>query len=354
MNSGETHNSPTLKPGVSVIVCCYNSSAVIVPTITALSEQKIPEGSGYEVILIDNNCTDNTVALANQHWTKSRDLLRVIQEEKPGVMHARLTGIKSARYEIILFVDDDNVLNRDWVIRLSRLYKENSRVGAIGGYNRASFFGEKPDWFDRVEGVYACGPRDVQAGLNPKKMFGAGLSFRTQALKSTLFSDLPLFLVGRTKNALIRGDDTEISLRFRLMGWDFYYDDSLVLEHNLSDQRLNWRYVTQARKKGGEVSLILKVYRDILSGRKPLGYWEAVQLVLRKWKNYFKVNKLNLFRIRKAGSDSSIRFFRLVGMSRGLFLGKKKYTEIRQRIVEHYEKRGETGQGIGREQSHQD
>ncbi|MBN1224491.1 MAG: glycosyltransferase family 2 protein [Candidatus Aminicenantes bacterium] len=354
MNSGETKNSAVLKPGVSVIVCCYNSSDVITPTVKALSEQIIPEDTGYEVILVDNNCTDNTVALAERAWQNSCYPLRVIREKKPGQMHARITGLKNTRYEITLFVDDDNVLNRDWMKKLSRLYKENSRIGAVGGYNRASFLGEKPEWFDRVKGVYACGPRDAHPGMNPKKMFGAGLSFRTHALKATLFSDLPLFLEGRTKDALTRGDDTEIALRFRLMGWDFYYDDSLVLKHNLSGHRLNWKYVSQARKKGGQVSLILKIYRDILNGRPTLSYWGAVRLVLRKWKNYFKANKLSPSRMRKAGSNSSSRFFRLVGMSRGLLIGGKKYNAIREKIVAHYERRGETARESGPERTQQD
>jgi glycosyltransferase involved in cell wall biosynthesis len=354
MSSGETNNSAALKPGVSAIICCYNSSEVIAPTIKALSNQEVSGDIGYEVILVDNNCTDNTIELAEREWTNSLYPLRVIREEKPGLMHARLAGLNNAHYEIILFVDDDNVLNRDWVIKLNRLYRNNPRVGAIGGYNRASFLGKKPDWFDLVEGVYACGPRDDQPGLNPKKMFGAGLSFRTQALKSTLFSDLPLFLVGRTKNALTRGEDTEIALRFRLMGWDFYYDDSLILEHNLLAQRLNWKYVSHARKKGGEVSLILKIYRNILSGREPLSYGEAVRLVLRRWKKLLLANKFNLFRMRKAGCDSSIRFYRLVGMSQGLFLRKKRYNTIREKIIAHYEQRRKNGHLSETKRAHQD
>jgi len=337
MNLADTANSAALKPGVSVIVCCYNSSRTITPTIGALSVQKIPENAGFEVILVDNNCTDDTVSRARRAWTNPRFPLRVVREMKPGLMHARVTGLKSVHHRITLFVDDDNVLRTDWIAKLIRIYGENPRVGAVGGYNRATFPGEKPEWFDLVEGVYACGPRDSGPGLNPKKMFGAGLSFRTRALESALFSELPLFLVGRTGDDLSRGDDTEISLRLRLKGWDFYYDDSLVLHHNLPRNRLNWRYVCQARKRGGEVSLLLKFYRDLLNGRETLSYGDAVRLVCRKWKKFFADNKLNSIGIRKAGSGSSIRFYRLVGMTRGLLIWKSRYSGIRRQILNHFQ-----------------
>ena len=78
-------------------------------------------------------------------------------------------GVKNAIYDILLFVDDDNILAHDWVKKLSRLYWEMPRVGAVGGYNEALLHDVKPEWFDRFQSVYACGPRDETAGLNPRQ-----------------------------------------------------------------------------------------------------------------------------------------------------------------------------------------
>ena len=47
-----------LKPGVSAIVCCHDSSKVIAPTIKALCRQLVPKEIEYEVILVDSNCKD--------------------------------------------------------------------------------------------------------------------------------------------------------------------------------------------------------------------------------------------------------------------------------------------------------
>lgn len=327
----------TLTPGVSIVVCCYNSADVIIPTMNALSRQEVPPGTGCELLLVDNNCTDNTVQLARDIWKEADYPMRVIKERTPGLIYARKAGVKNASYDILLFVDDDNILAPGWVEKLSRLYREMPGVGAVGGYNEALLQGGKPEWFDRFQGVYACGPRDEAAGVNPKKKFGAGLSFRTRVIRSILFSGPPLFLVGRTKNALIRGDDTEMALRCVLLGWDFYYEPALKLQHNLLPNRVNWEYVCRARKGGGISSIILKIYRDLIKNKEPGDYGKTVRFVLRKWKEFFIQYKGRLFSIKKEGAEPSFLFYRLVGMSRGLSMYRKTYGHIRREIVDYFE-----------------
>ncbi len=328
-----------LKPGVSAVVCCYNSAEIIVPTIEALSRQEVPASIEYEVILVDNNCTDNTVQLAKEAWQNQSYPLRIVEEKEPGLIYARKTGVKSASYDILLFVDDDNILNPDWVTKLYHLFQEMPQVAIIGGYNQALIHGSKPAWFDRFESVYACGPRDDKPGLNPQKLFGAGVSFRTGVINSVLFSDLPLFLVGRTKSTLIRGEDTEMSLRCLLLGWNSYYDTSLRLQHNLLPRRLTWDYVCQTKKGGGTARIILKIYRDLLKHQEPWNFTKFVRYVLREWRQYFKKYKKASFNIKKPGAESSFSYYWLLGMTRGLWIYRATYPRIRMDILEHFKKK---------------
>ena len=322
-----------LKPGVSAVVCCYNSAAVIVPTIESLSSQVIPAGVGYEVILVDNNCTDDTVQLAEKAWQNPTYPLKIIKEDKAGLIYARKKGVYCAGYDILLFVDDDNILNNDWVKKLTRIYKTMPDVGTVGGFNHALLQGDKPAWFDCYRTVYACGP---VVGGKIKLPFGAGLSFRTAVIKEVFSSGLPLFLVGRTKNSLLRGDDTEMYLRCRLMGWNFYYDPSLELQHYLLARRINWKYLCRARKGGGLAITILKMYLLLLNGREPFTYRRFARFVLDKWKQYFKEHKLKALLIKKEGSEASFQFYQFVGMTRALFFYRKDYSTIRRQLLEHF------------------
>ena len=330
------HPDRGLKPGVSAVVCCYNSAEIIVPTIESLSRQEVPPGIGYEVILVDNNCTDNTVRLAKDTWRDIPYPLRIVKEKEPGLIYARKTGVKNAEYDILLFIDDDNILNPDWVAKLYRLYGEMPDVGMIGGYNEALIQGDKPRWFDRYQFAYACGPRAKEPGLNPKKLFGAGLSFRTEAAKSVLFSDLPFFLVGRTGDILMRGEDTEMALRCRLMGWDSYYDSSLRLRHNLLPGRLTWNYLCRTRKGDGAASIILRMYRDLAENRELRSFSRLVRIVLEEWKTFFTKHKRYIFYIKTQGLDSSAFFYRLWGVTLGLFLYRKSYENIQASIMDYF------------------
>lgn len=265
-----------LTPGISVVVCCHNSADVIAPALRALAGQTVPAGSGCEVILVDNLCSDETVTLARETWqqAKARHPLRVVTEETPGLIHARKRGAAEARHDHLFFIDDDNLLTGGALAELLSLYGRQPRATAIGGRIEPLFQGEKPPWFDLVAGTFACTPAGPEADRpGPRRtMSGAGLSFRTAELISLFRSPLPLFLVGRRGEALSRGEDAEICLRLALQGGELRYEPSLHVSHLLRPERLNWDYVLAARHWYGRAEVVLRIYHDGLDRNIPLSY----------------------------------------------------------------------------------
>jgi glycosyltransferase involved in cell wall biosynthesis len=322
--------------GVSVVLCCHDSAGVIAPTVRALAGQQTPKGFPYEVVLVDNNCTDQTVALAKTQWNHPWAKLRVVAEKSPGLAHARARGIEAARYAIIQFVDDDNILSPTWIAKVFDLYRSDPDIGMIGGVNVPLIRGERPVWFDDFQHVYACGPRGDRSGRIRTNLFGAGVSYRRQALQSAFPPGLPLFLVGRTGSRLLRGEDTEIAYRCLLSGWAFYYDASLVLQHHLLGGRLKWRYVCEARRGAGAANIILKIYKNLHEGRLPFTFAQYVGFVWRRWIKPFLSDCRNLRNIRAEGTETSALFHLLVGMVMGLFVFGKSYDRMRGALVRCY------------------
>ena len=120
--------------GVSVIICCYNSAERLPETLRHLSAQKVPEGLPWEVVLVDNASKDDTVATARRCWPASTPAeLRVVVEPEAGLSHARLRGIRGARYDLISFLDDDNWAAADWIERVHALFSSRPDLGACGG-----------------------------------------------------------------------------------------------------------------------------------------------------------------------------------------------------------------------------
>jgi glycosyltransferase involved in cell wall biosynthesis len=321
--------------GISVVLCCHNSESVVGPTVAALSSQNAEEGFPCEVLLVDNNCTDDTVEVARAHWKGPASRFRVLPEEKPGLMHARRRGVSDARHGIVLFVDDDNLLEPGWLRRLHGIYENHGDVGAVGGMVLPLFEDGKPPWFDAHAGVFACGAQAEQSGTMPEAgiLFGAGLSFRTSVISDIFDGSLPLYLTGRTNDVLTRGDDAELCMRCSLAGWKLLYDQSLVLRHRLSADRLRWEYVLRARRGGGAAEVVLSLYRHLLYRVLPPSYAQMSRTIRKAWMSFY-ANLRNFTDLSSPGNPRGARYQFLLGQSEELErLGEEGFQDMREKIL---------------------
>src|SRR5688572_15751649 len=132
--------------GVSFVICCYNSSGRITPTLEHL--QRLSTDIRWEVILVDNNSSDDTVSTANRVWNNNPVAdFKILEEKNPGLMNARIKGVTGVSYEIISFIDDDNWVDQNWVENVYRVFSENKTVGACGGDSIGVFEKHPPEWF---------------------------------------------------------------------------------------------------------------------------------------------------------------------------------------------------------------
>lgn len=115
-----------LQPTISVVVPCWNGEQFLASCLNSLLDQTLPKRD-YEVILVDNNSSDNTLSIARQYPD-----IRIIQEKQRGAYAARNTGIKIARGEIIAFTDSDCVVDQNWLTSILRALSEDSVELVIG------------------------------------------------------------------------------------------------------------------------------------------------------------------------------------------------------------------------------
>ena len=93
---------------ISFIIPCYNEEKYIKDCIQSIKE----EASGllsYEIIVVDNNCTDNTASIAFQEGAI------VVPENQKGVVFARQKGYEIAMYDLIANIDADSRLCKGWI-----------------------------------------------------------------------------------------------------------------------------------------------------------------------------------------------------------------------------------------------
>jgi len=238
--------------GVSVVICCYNSRDRIEETLHHLANQRRVPGADYEFVLVDNNSTDDTVEAAKKYWSSMRQPfpMRVVAENKPGLSFARITGVRAATHEHIVFCDDDNRLDEDYLATAHRHFEEMNDVAVIGGVGIADFEGEPPEWFARVNGFgYAVGDEQRHTGY-VESVYGAGMAVRKSVFLEVIDEE-NLSLADRTGYELSSGGDTEVCLQIAKAGYRIYLDRDMTFEHYLPQSRLTWEYYLRLRRSFG-------------------------------------------------------------------------------------------------------
>lgn len=126
---------PGSDPVFSVVIPAYNEGEFIARTLASLQAQDFD--GPFEVIVVDNNSTDDTGEVARAAGAI------VVREERRGVCWARQRGTEVARGEFVVSTDADTVHPRDWLTRVYAQFQSDTDVVAVGGPCR---FTNAPRW----------------------------------------------------------------------------------------------------------------------------------------------------------------------------------------------------------------
>jgi glycosyltransferase involved in cell wall biosynthesis len=244
-----------MQKGISVIICCYNSELRLPETLKHLASQNVDDCFSWEVIVVDNNSTDNTSGFALKEWEKYNTItpLKVVEEKKPGLAKAREKGVREAKFEYVIFCDDDNWLDSKYLVNTLKLFESDLKIGAIGGQGFPVSDIDLPDWFYNYLGSYACGPQAKYSGFvtnNRNYLYGAGLAFRTHLLLEIYQNDT-FILSGRKGKALSSGEDSELTMNVALKGYELHYDETLTFKHYIPRNRVSIQYLEKLHKAFG-------------------------------------------------------------------------------------------------------
>ena len=259
----------------SIVVCCYNSEALLQDTLKHLAAQETPEGFLYEVILVDNNSSDNTAETAKRLWKEfgSSASFNVVFEEKPGLSNARKAGVEEANADLIIFCDDDNWLASDYILNAYTIMRDRAEIGALGGTSKGVLEGDPPDWWQQQAMNYAVGVQASKDGDISERGFvwGAGLVIRKKILTQLFEAQFHSLLLGRTGTSISSGDDSEICKWVLIMGYRLWYSETLKFSHFIIKKRLKHSYMLKLNE-GHQASLtILKLYDWFLKNRHRYG-----------------------------------------------------------------------------------
>jgi glycosyltransferase involved in cell wall biosynthesis len=235
-----------LTPRLTVILPAFQPHpGRLARTLAALSSQTLPAHQ-WQLIVVDN-ASQPPLTLDLSRFPGSRFLA----ESRPGLSHARRSGVRASSGDILVFVDDDNVLAPDYLEKALGLLEAEPRLGALGGKSLPEFECPPPDWIGDLLGLLALrdpGPSPVRAhwdGRYPAcSPIGAGMVLRRPALESWLH-DPDTSLTDRCGKNLASGGDNDLVLHILKSGWSVGYAPELVLTHLIPSFRLREDYLAR-------------------------------------------------------------------------------------------------------------
>jgi glycosyltransferase involved in cell wall biosynthesis len=257
-----------IQHGVSIIICCHNGARRLPETVRHLAEQQVPAHVPWEFILVDNHCSDNSVALAEAIWTAYHPVgeMRVVKEPRLGLSHARTRGFEEAQYEFMIMCDDDNWLANDYVATTYAIMSTKPSIAALGGIGKLQFEITPPKWIEYAN-IFAAGPQADQSGkVFKNRVYGAGCVIRKSAYLKLQNLGYRSFLSDRKGAALTSGGDYELCYALAILGYDIWYDERLKFDHFITRERLTWEYFMRYARESSLCFDVLTSYKMIAAG----------------------------------------------------------------------------------------
>jgi glucosyl-dolichyl phosphate glucuronosyltransferase len=240
-------------PKISVIICTHDRCFKLRDTLTSLAQMSAPQGRPWELIVVDNNSSDATKDVIQIFASGSPLNAKYVFEDAPGLSHARNRGVAESTGEIISFLDDDVVVDANWLTEIAKAF-DQYEAACVGG--RVLLWGNPrvPSWwhrdFDFVVGKFDRGDKVILEEKNPYRVgIGANISFRR-----SVFDKYGLFHtgMGRVGNQLKTGEETELVLRLQRGKELAIYYPSAVVYHNFPSERFSRKYLRRSSYYGGE------------------------------------------------------------------------------------------------------
>ena len=253
---------------LSIVICCYNSQSLIQQTLSYICSQQVTNGFKYEVILVDNNCTDQTAAVARKYWDSqnTKTILKIVPELKPGLSYARKKGVSYSNSNLVLFCDDDNWLQKDYLKIAFDFMQEHSEVGALGGQSIGALESNEPAWWQNHKTSFAVGKQATSSGDISKRgyLWGAGLVVRKKILESLEEVNFISLLADRKGKELSSGGDSEICKWVLLSQHKLWYLEQLKFHHFITANRLELNYLEKLLAGHEKAQPILNLYNRFI------------------------------------------------------------------------------------------
>lgn len=228
---------------VDIAICTWNRSALLAQTLESLAKLRIPSGIQWRVLVVDNRSTDDTQDTL-EAYAEVLPLV-ILSEPEQGHTHARNRAAKASTAELVLWTDDDVIVEPCWLETYLSAAIRDSDIDFWGGKIEPFFPGGRAKWISenwtQLAGCFAA--RDL--GEQPIELtaeslpYGANFAVRGDVQRKNLFNpDL-----GRRGGEVVGEDELEFLRRLLAKGHRGRWVPQSRLQHVIPAERASTEYV---------------------------------------------------------------------------------------------------------------
>ena len=228
---------------LTAIICTYNRAKYIGPLLESIAANDLPMNE-YEILLVDNNCTDNTREVCDAFVAAHKEVnFRYTTEPEQGLSAARNRGIKKAKGDIIVYIDDDALVDPWYLRTYAEWFAAHLETMACGGPIEPLYETSEPDWMTPYTKAlltawmdYGDKVREYPHGRYP----GGG----NAAYRKSVFDQVGLFntALGRKGGNLMGSEEKDIFDKMHALGMQILYLPQPVLHHCIPQTKLEKPY----------------------------------------------------------------------------------------------------------------
>lgn len=227
---------------ITVILCTYNRCSSLKTALGSVALSQLPPSVSWEVLVVDNNSTDQTREVVERFASQYPGRFRYMFEARPGKSNALNAALQNTNADVLAFMDDDVLVEPDWLHLLTSIFESPEYSGAGGRIlPEANFL--LPFWLE-TSGPYALAPLAMfdlgpTAGRLHEPPFGTNMAFRRE-----VFSRYGNFRkdLGPRPGSEIRSEDTEFGMRLIKGGEHLWYEPAAVVHHEIARSRVTRQY----------------------------------------------------------------------------------------------------------------
>ncbi|MBU0477488.1 glycosyltransferase [bacterium] len=273
---------------ISVIICTYNRCACLSDILNSLLDQEYKGNFDYEIIVVDNNSRDDTGKVVKEFQKNSNGRLRYVFEGNQGLSYARNSGVKESKGDIVAFIDDDAIAERDWLKNLYNTF-DKYKADSVGGKTIPILTEDKPKWLTRTIwaniGLLDYGEEEFIITTKKYPILGANMAFSKKTLLEIGVFNIEL---GRIGEKLFSHEETDIFNKMLLRGKKIVYQPKAIVRHSVTPDRLKKSYFRRWHFYDGVLaSRTIEDRRKYILG---VPFWVIIRFIQSIWL-YLKENE---------------------------------------------------------------